>query len=1157
MNDSVRSLSVAPNGDLYAGGGFTTAGGTTVNGIAKWNGSSWTNLGADMDNPAHALSVAPNGDLYAGGDFTTAGGTVANFIAKWNGSTWTNLGSGMNGSVQSLSVAPNGDVYAGGSFTTAGGATVNRIAKWSGSSWTNLSTGVNDIVYGLAQAPNGGVYAAGNFWMAGSLPVNGVAQWGSPIISATGVEPSNGIFAGGYPVTITGTNLCNGILGDVTNVTLYGVTATVTAVNGSTQVVVTAGVAGVTGLGDVRVCSISFGETVKNNAFEYMRAVQAPLVFSPATPQTFGTTNALSVSGGSGTGVVSYAVLSGPGFIFGGTNLVVTNGVGIIQVEALKAQDGLYFVTSVTSGVTAAKAGQTITFPTIADQLTTNRVVLEATATSGLVPAFTVVSGSASISEGTNLTFTGAGSVSVVATQVGDGNWDPAVSVTNTFMVSLTAQAVLSFNPASPQTYATTNVLSASGGSGVGIVSYVVYSGPGTIFGNDSFRSSGVTGSYRPPTGAKLVVNSGTGTVVVVATKAASALYTAQSITGIVECAKAPASVELNGTNQVYSGAARVVTATTTPAGQTVDITYDGTTIAPTNVGTYTVAGIVNEVNYQGGTTGTLTITKATQTINFPNLGQQAVTNKVVLNATATSGLSVTNFSVVSGPAVISNAVNLSFISAGRVTLLATQSGDSKWTAAPAVTNAFDVIGVITNVTPTTGTVFGGTHVTIAGLWLGNGSDITNVTLCNITATIVTQTIHSVTVTAGVSPVGTNADVVVQSTGFGTVTLTNGFTYQPVPSPPIALSAIDVTTNRFTARWTSSDGATNYLLDVSETNTFTSYTSMYNNWNVGDVTACLVTGLHDGTTYYYRLRAANSYGVSTNSNTIEVPVSANTPYIHYEQTNGVASAGSSDVIDVTKLFNGKGMTYMVVGNSNTGLVTTTFVGTNLVLHYTAGQSGPAQITIRVIDEFGFWVETTISVFVAPAPSLVLGPITCNRMIGLFEQIVTVTNNSLTRAAKAVTLTVTSLSVNCVLCNATGRDVSDNPEIQWIGSLPGGASMQFTLQYYNPLRITPSATVLASMSLEDPAAAIHGTPLSISKAAVRVGLANNFLIQFKSVPGRSYYIEYAPALDGPWKTVYPAIVAPANVVQWIDSGPPSTESAPSSVPSRYYHVIEVQ
>jgi alpha-tubulin suppressor-like RCC1 family protein len=513
MNDSVRSLSVAPNGDLYAGGGFTTAGGTTVNGIAKWNGSSWTNLGADMDNPAHALSVAPNGDLYAGGDFTTAGGTVANFIAKWNGSTWTNLGSGMNGSVQSLSVAPNGDVYAGGSFTTAGGATVNRIAKWSGSSWTNLSTGVNDIVYGLAQAPNGGVYAAGNFWMAGSLPVNGVAQWGSPIISATGVEPSNGIFAGGYPVTITGTNLCNGILGDVTNVTLYGVTATVTAVNGSTQVVVTAGVAGVTGLGDVRVCSISFGETVKNNAFEYMRAVQAPLVFSPATPQTFGTTNALSVSGGSGTGVVSYAVLSGPGFIFGGTNLVVTNGVGIIQVEALKAQDGLYFVTSVTSGVTAAKAGQTITFPTIADQLTTNRVVLEATATSGLVPAFTVVSGSASISEGTNLTFTGAGSVSVVATQVGDGNWDPAVSVTNTFMVSLTAQAVLSFNPASPQTYATTNVLSASGGSGVGIVSYVVYSGPGTIFGNDSFRSSGVTGSYRPPTGAKLVVNSGTGTV--------------------------------------------------------------------------------------------------------------------------------------------------------------------------------------------------------------------------------------------------------------------------------------------------------------------------------------------------------------------------------------------------------------------------------------------------------------------------------------------------------------------------------------------------------------------------------------------------------------------------------------------------------------------
>ena len=44
-------------------------------------------------------------DLYAGGGFTTAGGVTANHIAKWNGSAWSALGSGMNGGVYALAVA--------------------------------------------------------------------------------------------------------------------------------------------------------------------------------------------------------------------------------------------------------------------------------------------------------------------------------------------------------------------------------------------------------------------------------------------------------------------------------------------------------------------------------------------------------------------------------------------------------------------------------------------------------------------------------------------------------------------------------------------------------------------------------------------------------------------------------------------------------------------------------------------------------------------------------------------------------------------------------------------------------------------------------------------------------------------------------------------
>jgi hypothetical protein len=87
--------------------------------------------------------------LYAGGVFTTAGGTNANYIAQWNGSSWSALGSGMNSDVRALAVSGS-TLYAGGAFTSAGGTNANNIAQWNGSSWSPLGSGVNDYVYALA-----------------------------------------------------------------------------------------------------------------------------------------------------------------------------------------------------------------------------------------------------------------------------------------------------------------------------------------------------------------------------------------------------------------------------------------------------------------------------------------------------------------------------------------------------------------------------------------------------------------------------------------------------------------------------------------------------------------------------------------------------------------------------------------------------------------------------------------------------------------------------------------------------------------------------------------------------------------------------------------------------------------------------------------------
>ena len=132
IRHDVDALAVS-GGTLYAGGCFTTAGGNSANNIAQWNGSSWSALGsgismqATMATLVYALAVS-GGTLYAGGDFTTAGGSAANCIAKWDGSSWSALGSGMNDWVYALAVSGK-DLYAGGQFTTAGGKESDCIAR--------------------------------------------------------------------------------------------------------------------------------------------------------------------------------------------------------------------------------------------------------------------------------------------------------------------------------------------------------------------------------------------------------------------------------------------------------------------------------------------------------------------------------------------------------------------------------------------------------------------------------------------------------------------------------------------------------------------------------------------------------------------------------------------------------------------------------------------------------------------------------------------------------------------------------------------------------------------------------------------------------------------------------------------------------------------
>ena len=212
-NEVNNALAVAGNGDVYAGGFFTTAGGAAANGVAKWNGSTWSAVGTGTGNGANdrvsVLAVVGNGDVYAGGFFTSVGGVVANNVAKWNGSTWSPLGTGIGmggigSNVNALAVAGNGDVYAGGAFTSAGGVAANNVARWNGSAWSALGTGVGGFSVGvLAVAGNGDVYAGGNFTQAGGVTANRMAKWNGSAWSALGTGVGNG-YVGALAVASNG-----------------------------------------------------------------------------------------------------------------------------------------------------------------------------------------------------------------------------------------------------------------------------------------------------------------------------------------------------------------------------------------------------------------------------------------------------------------------------------------------------------------------------------------------------------------------------------------------------------------------------------------------------------------------------------------------------------------------------------------------------------------------------------------------------------------------------------------------------------------------------------------------------------------------------------------------------------------------------------------
>ncbi|MEI7728231.1 MAG: autotransporter-associated beta strand repeat-containing protein [Verrucomicrobiota bacterium] len=113
-----------------------------------------------------------------------------------------------------------------------------------------------------------------------------------------------------------------------------------------------------------------------------------------------------------------------------------------------------------------------------------------------------------------------------------------------------------------------------------------------------------------------IVPSLGTTNVVVMFTPFDSTNYTSVTTNVIVTFNQAFATVTLSNLRQPYNGMARPVGVSSAPSGLAVGLTYSNASYgissrAPTNTGSYTVIGTVNDLNYYGSATNTLIIGSA------------------------------------------------------------------------------------------------------------------------------------------------------------------------------------------------------------------------------------------------------------------------------------------------------------------------------------------------------------------------------------------------------------------------------------------------------------------------------------------------------------------------------------------------------------------
>lgn len=161
FNNTIRNICTDNQNNLYAIGDFKDANGKYY--VAKWNGSSWSQLGNSSSNSINLgpLKIVADkiGNIYVA--------RFGSFVSKWNGTSWVELGATNNTlinryNIRDIAIDSSNNLYAfSGYFNTNTQQEILCVSKWNNNTWNILDSG-NALLKNTSGGFQGGYYFSVN-----------------------------------------------------------------------------------------------------------------------------------------------------------------------------------------------------------------------------------------------------------------------------------------------------------------------------------------------------------------------------------------------------------------------------------------------------------------------------------------------------------------------------------------------------------------------------------------------------------------------------------------------------------------------------------------------------------------------------------------------------------------------------------------------------------------------------------------------------------------------------------------------------------------------------------------------------------------------------------------------------------------------------------